>query len=160
MLLKKYSSAKKPLRKHARKTLNQLYRYTFVGGVAAVVDIGSFAIFSGIFQIDYRIATILSFTLGALTNFSLCNRLVFKGKLSPLWLVFIRHYLSGIYGLLINEISMITLVEFAGFEQLIIAKIISTGIAFIFNFLIKKFYVYNSSNYSEIAGKNSTRRRV
>ncbi|MEM1369736.1 MAG: GtrA family protein [Cyanobacteria bacterium P01_H01_bin.15] len=143
-----------------QKTLTQLYRYTFVGGAAAVVDISSFALFSEIFQIDYRIATIFSFTLGALVNFSLCNWLVFRGKLSPLWLVFIRHYFSGIYGLLINEVSMITLVELLEFEQLIPAKIISTGVAFIFNFLIKKFYVYNNSYYSTFDKKINTKRRV
>lgn len=151
---------RKPSKKGVRETLSQLYRYTFVGGAAAVVDIGSFALFSGTFQIDYRIATIFSFTLGALVNFSLCNWLVFKGKLAPLWLVFIRHYLSGIYGLLINEVSMISLVELLRFEQLILAKIISTGVAFIFNFLIKKFYVYNNSYYSTIDKKINTVRRI
>ncbi|MEM7793017.1 MAG: GtrA family protein [Cyanobacteria bacterium P01_C01_bin.118] len=138
----------------------QLYRYTFVGGAAAIVDIGSFALFSQVFQIDYRVAVIFSFTLGALVNFSLCNLLVFRRKLSPIWLVFVRHYLSGIYGLLINEVSMITLVELLRFDQLILAKTISTGVAFIFNFLIKKFYVYNNSYYSSPDKEINTKRRV
>ncbi|MEM9002161.1 MAG: GtrA family protein [Cyanobacteria bacterium P01_F01_bin.86] len=151
---------RKPLKKSVQKTLAQLYRYTFVGGAAAVVDISSFAIFSEIFHIDYRIAVVFSFTLGALVNFSLCNWLVFQGKLSPLWLVFVRHYLSGIYGLLINELAMITLVELLQFEQLILAKIISTGVAFVFNFLIKKFYVYNNSYYPAFSKKTTGKRRT
>ncbi|NET33296.1 MAG: GtrA family protein [Cyanothece sp. SIO1E1] len=142
----------KALRSRAGNTCNQLWRYFIVGGTAAIVDIGTFAVFSRYFLIDYRIALALSFSLGVLTNFSICNIFVFKRQLSPLWLVFTRHYLSSFYGLLSNEIIVILLVEFIHYENLILAKIFSTGITFINNFLIKKFYVYNDFYYKQVQG--------
>lgn len=132
----------------SESTWTQLLRYGVVGGIAAIVDIGSFAIFTRYFSIDYRIAILFSFSLGVLTNFSICNAFVFKQKLSPIWLVFARHYWSSLSGLLLNELFMIFMVEFVRFKYLIVAKIIGTGIAFINNFLIKKFYVYNNGFYS------------
>ena len=133
----------------ARKTASQLYRYFFVGGTAAVVDICAFAFFSQILLIDYRIAVVFAFSVGVLVNFSLCNWLVFRGKLSPLWLVFTRHYLSSISGLIANEVVMITLVEGFQFERLILAKVMGTGVAFFVNFATKKFYVYNYAFYKQ-----------
>lgn len=117
----------------AQKTTNQLFRYFFVGGTAAVVDICAFAFFSQVLLIDYRIAIVFAFSIGVLANFSLCNWIVFRGQLSPLWLVFMRHYFSSISGLLANEVVMITLVELFQFERLILAKVIGTGVAFFFN---------------------------
>ncbi|MDB9529339.1 GtrA family protein [Oscillatoria sp. CS-180] len=140
---------RKSFQHDTQKTASQLFRYFFVGGTAAVVDIAFFAFFTKFLSIDYRIAVVFSFSLGVLTNFSLCNWLVFRGKLSPLWLVFIRHYLSSIYGLLANEVVMITLVELLQFERLILAKVVGTGIAFFLNFAIKKIYVYNDAYYKK-----------
>ena len=131
----------------SRKTQTQLFQYLFVGGLAAIVDVGMFALFLHIFSIDYRIAIVLGFSCGVLTNFSLCNWIVFSGKRRPLWLVFARHYLASISILLCNEILMITLVEVFDFKNLVLAKLISSGVAFIFNFFIKKIYVYNDSYY-------------
>lgn len=136
-------------KKSSESTWTQLLRYGVVGGIAAIVDIGSFAVFTRYFAIDYRIALLFSFSLGVLTNFSICNTFVFKQKLSPIWLVLSRHYWSSLYGLFLNEAFMIFMVEFLHFNYLIVAKIIGTGIAFINNFLIKKFYVYNNGFYSK-----------
>ena len=42
---------------------------------------------------------------------------------------------------------MITLVELLQFNNLVLAKVIGTGVAFFFNFIIKKIYVYNDAYY-------------
>lgn len=55
----------------------QMVRYAGAGGVAAVVDIGTFDVFTRRCHIDYRLAVILSLTLGAATNFVLSNAFVF-----------------------------------------------------------------------------------
>ncbi|MEM9945851.1 MAG: GtrA family protein [Cyanobacteria bacterium P01_D01_bin.36] len=139
----------KPTKRDTRQTANQLFRYLFVGGAAMIVDVSMFAVFSKVFLIDYRVAVVLGFACGVATNFSLCNWIVFRGKLSPLWLVFARHCAASLYALLANEIVMISLVEFLSFKNLILAKIISSGVAFIFNFAIKKLYVYNTAYYQK-----------
>jgi len=132
------------LKKQADNILIQLFRYTFVGGTAALVDFGSFAVFTIYFLIDYRLAVFFSFTLGTLTNFFLCNAFVFDRKSLPIWVACIRHYLSSSGGLATNEIVLIFLVEVVHFNHLLIAKIIATVSAFIVNFLLIKFYAFNS----------------
>lgn len=114
-----------------------------------VVDVSMFAVFSEVFLIDYRIAVVLGFACGVVTNFSLCNWIVFGKQVSPLWRVFVKHCFASLYALFANEIVMISLVEFLNFRNLILAKVISSGIAFIFNFAIKKFYVYNNAYHQK-----------
>jgi putative flippase GtrA len=132
-----------------------LARYLFVGGIATVVDVGVFSLFSEVFSVDYRIAIIIGFSFGVVTNFALCNWVVFIGKRKPLWLVFVRHYVSSLSVLATNEVMMISLVELFNFKNLVPAKIMSSGVAFAFNFLIKKFYVYNDSYYKSSIYKKS-----
>lgn len=131
------------------KTKTQLFQYLLVGGIATVVDIGMFSLFAQALSIDYRIAIVLGFSCGVVVNFSLCNWVVFAGKRKPWWAVFARHYLASLSVLAVNEIMMISLVEMFNFKHLVLAKIVSSGVAFILNFGIKKSYVYNDKRYKE-----------
>jgi putative flippase GtrA len=132
-----------------RKTKIQLFQYLFVGGIATVVDVGMFSFFAQALNIDYRIAIVLGFSFGVVVNFALCNWVVFVGKRKPWWAVFARHYLASLSVLAINEVMMISLVEIFDFKNLILAKIMSSGVAFILNFGIKKSYVYNDNRYNK-----------
>jgi putative flippase GtrA len=140
---------REPSKSSTRKTKIQLFQYLFVGGIATVVDIGMFSFFAQALAIDYRIAIVLGFSCGVVVNFTLCNWIVFAGKRKPWWAVFTRHYLASLSVLAINEIMMISLVEMFNFNNLILAKIMSSGVAFILNFAIKKSYVYNDDRYRE-----------
>jgi putative flippase GtrA len=122
----------------------QLFRYTFVGGTAALVDYGSFVVFAIYFSIDYRLAVFFSFSLGTLTNFVLCNAFVFDRKSLSIWLACVRHYVSSVGGLLTNEMVMIFMVEILNFKNLLIARILAMACAFVVNFLLIKFYAFNS----------------
>ncbi|MEM6519290.1 MAG: GtrA family protein [Cyanobacteria bacterium P01_C01_bin.70] len=146
----------KPSKPRVKKTQKQFFQYLFVGGIATVVDVGMFSLFSQVFSIDYRIAIVLGFCFGVLTNFSLCNWIVFASKRKPLWLVFVRHYIASLSVLISNEIMMISFVEIFNFENLILAKIISSGVAFMLNFTLKKVYVYNDANYKRSARRSLT----
>jgi putative flippase GtrA len=122
----------------------QFIKYFFTGGIAAVIDIGSFLLFSISLHIDYRISIVLSFTLGTLTNFFICNAFVFERKSLSLFAAAYRHYLSSLGGLVTNEIVMMLLIELLNFSNLLIAKLIATAAAFMVNFLLIKFYAFNS----------------
>ena len=139
----KEKSIKKLFTKSKSSTIHQLFRYFFVGGAAALVDIGSFTLIMRYFIIDYKIAIFLSFTLGTLANFTLCNIFVFERKSLSIVHTGIRHYLSSLGGLFTNEIVMIFLIDIINFKTLLVAKIIATGCAFIVNFSLIKFYAFN-----------------
>lgn len=143
-----------------KPVFKQLIKYFFVGAIAAIIDIGSFAIFTKLFNIDYRLAVFFSFTLGTLTNFLICNAFVFDRKELSIFNACIRHYFSSIGGLIVNEIVMISLIEIINFNYLITAKIIATICAFLVNFILIKFFAFNSkikiiqrTNHNEINNK-------
>ncbi len=121
----------------------QLIRYAFVGGIAATVDVGTFSFFAIYLSLDYRIAILLGFTLGTLTNFAISNAFVFDRKSLPVWVACIRHYVSSLGGLATNEVVMIALIELAQFEHLFLAKLIATGCAFVTNFILIKYFAFN-----------------
>jgi putative flippase GtrA len=135
---------KKKLKRRRENILNQLLRYAVVGGIAAIVDIGSFTIFSSYLGINYKIAILLSFSLGTLTNFAICNAFVFSRNSLPIWLVCIRHYISSIGGLIINGLVMMFIVDVLNFKHLLYAKVIGTASAFLSNFLMIKFFAFNN----------------
>jgi putative flippase GtrA len=124
-------------------TLLQLLRYALVGGCAAVVDIGSFTAFTVWLGLDYRFGVFLAFSLGTATNFTLSNAFVFNRRSLPLRVAFVRHYVSSLGGLLVNELVMIFWVEALDQDQLLLGKVIATGIAFVVNFTLIKMYAFN-----------------
>lgn len=121
----------------------QFSKYFFSGAIASLVDIFSFIIFVSVFSIDYRISIFLGFTLGTLTNFAICNAFVFDRKTLSLWNSCARHYFSSLGGLATNEFVIIYLVEFMTFGFLT-SKIIATFAAFVVNFLMIKYFAFNS----------------
>jgi putative flippase GtrA len=138
--------------------VSQLFLYGLAGGTAAVIDIGSFYSFVNFLHVDYRLAIFFAFTLGTLTNFSLCNAFIFERRDLSLKKACARHYLSSLGGLATNEIVVISLVELAHFEDLLLAKVIATVIAFIVNFSLIRLYAFNSnaSITKRIGRKKST----
>lgn len=134
-----------------KRNTHQLGRYTVAAGIAAIVDILTFSIFSPVLGIDYRIALVMSFGCGGLVNFLFCYFFVFPEHVSEksVWKLLLKHYGAGLFGLGVNQVCLITMVELLQFEQLVIAKIIATGIAFVCNFLTKKLFVYNSPRASQ-----------
>lgn len=125
-------------------TFIQFFRYIFAGGLAAIVDIGIFMLLAKIFFIDYRIAVFFSFTLGTITNFFLSNSFIFDRKELPLWIAGLRHYLSSTGGLLTNEAVLIILIGIIKYDNLFLSKLAATGIAFLVNFSLIKYFAFNS----------------
>ena len=54
----------------------QFFRYLFVGGFAAVVNIGSLYIFKEFMNLYYLLANVLGFVLGLITNYLLSKWLL------------------------------------------------------------------------------------
>jgi len=147
---------KNQLKRRRENILNQLVRYAVVGGIAAIVDIVFFTIFSNYLEINYKIAILLSFSLGTLTNFVICNAFVFHRNSLPIWLVCIRHYVLSLGGLVINGLVIMFIVDVLNFKHLLYAKLIATAIAFLCNFLLIKFFAFN--NKAKISNRKRGKR--
>jgi putative flippase GtrA len=121
----------------------QLFRYTFVGGTAFIVDFSSLFILTEFFGLYYLVSATLAFILGLTTNYTLSVVWVFnKRRLKTRWLEFTINASIAGTGLLLNILIIWFFTEKIHFYYLL-SKVTSTGIVFWWNFLIKKIILFS-----------------
>ena len=121
------------------KLIKKFISYFFVGGIAAIVEWGTFALANHF--VNYEIATIIAFIVATTANYFLGKYMTFKNnehKKTDVIKVFI---ISGI-GLLLNMLFMYLMIDKMHIPYQFICKIISTGLVFIWNFLSRILFVY------------------
>lgn len=133
--------------KKTKNTALQFFRYLFVGGIAAVVNIGALYIFTDFMGLHYIISSILGFILGLIVNYALSKKFVFSTeKVKSKKKEFATYGIIGIIGLAIDTIFMYLLTSICGVYY-VLSKIISTIITFIWNFTArKKMYKMEDKN--------------
>lgn len=117
--------------------LIQLFRYFFVGGTAAVVNILFLYVLTDIFHLYYLISNVLSFIFGLITNYVLSKRFIFKTDVGNKSLEFTVYGLIGVIGLVFDTGLLYLFTNFLGFYYMI-SKIFSTIIVFLWNFVARK----------------------
>lgn len=129
------------------KLVKQFISYFFVGGIAAIVEWIMFFCFSSLLSIDYMLATILAFLFSTTANWILGRMTTFKKsvfedkRFKELVLVFA----VSLVGLLFNMVLMylfVTIMDMNTDVLQVLAKILATGIVFIWNFIGRKVFVY------------------
>ena len=120
----------------------RIVRYFFVGGTAAVVDIGLSSIFAVYLGWQWVPVSIVTFILATLTNYFLSIKFVFESgtrytKHIEVFGVFIVSCLA----LIVNQIVLYISIEI--FEwHLIFSKILATGIVFFWNYYGRSKFVF------------------
>ena len=126
-----------------KKSLQRMYRYFFAGGVAAVVDLSIFGIFTLWLGFNYLLIAGVGFVIATAVNYWLCVRYIFEsgarfGRHGEIAGVFV---VSGI-GLIVHELILYALVDkFA--LHLLLAKILAIGMVFFWNFSVRNFYIFS-----------------
>ena len=129
---------KKLFREKTDNTFIQFFRYIFVGGIAAVVNIGMLYVFTDICHIYYLISNVISFILGLTVNYILSKKFVFQDDVSmSKSKEFTLYAIIGVLGLGIDTLFMWIFTSIASLHYLV-SKIISTAIVFIWNFGARK----------------------
>ena len=124
----------------------QLFRSLFVGGVASVLDIISFIFFAEVLNIHYLVANLFSFTIGLISAYILTIQLVFTSASKKTRSVeFFQFFLVAFVGLLISQIVLWICIDIFSLYVLF-SKIIATLVAFIWNFLARKYFVFKIDN--------------
>jgi len=120
----------------------QLFRYTFVGGSAFLVDFFSLFVLTEYAGINYLISAAIAFTLGLILNYILSLGWVFKERtLGTPWLEFAIFAIIGVIGLLLNELIIWFFTEGVHFHYLA-SKIVSTAIVYLYNFFARKYILF------------------
>ena len=130
------------------QNIKQFFSYVCVGGVAALVEWGMFTIFSNVLGLSYLLATALAFIISTAVNLILGRIWAFKGnknyenkRLKETVLI----YVVSAVGLGLNLLLMYLFVTVIGWDSdllKVVSKVLSTGIVFFWNFLIRKFVIY------------------
>jgi len=132
------------------KSIRQFISYFAVGGVSAIVEWAVFYLLVSFFNMAYLPATVLAFVFSTATNWFLGRTFTFKGsnlgnkKAKEIVQVF---GVSAI-GLLGNLALMYLFVSILGMNTDLLktaAKILATGIIFIWNFLARKLWIYKDA---------------
>jgi len=119
---------------------SKFIQYFFAGLFCAFVNWAFFYYLES--KMYYLFAGTLSFLVGATVNFILC-KLIFKSKegrkkrTEYAMVIFV-----GAIGWSIDMAATSFCVEILGFSKMI-SKIAGTGVAFIFNYVSKQFYIFS-----------------
>ena len=117
-------------------------KYFFAGLFCAFVNWCVFYFLDSKLRIYYLLAALLSFFISATVNFILC-KIIFKSKEGRKKRTeFVMVILIGAIGLAIDLGATAFCVEILKLPN-IISKIAGTGVAFIFNYTSKQFYIFS-----------------
>ena len=120
----------------------RIVRYFFVGGAAAVVDIGVFVFLVKVFGLPWFPVALLSFVLATGVNYQLSIRYVFSSGVR-----FAQHhelalvFLVSAAGLVVNQTVLWLLIEKLSWD-LVLAKMIATGMVFFWNYTIRRYMIF------------------
>ena len=131
-------------------TLIQLFRYTFVGGIAFIVDFSSLYFLTDFAGFHYLYSAAIAFILGLVVNYILSILWVFKSRaVNKKIIEFTIFAIIGIVGLGLNEVMIWFFTERLNLHYLFQSKLISTVIIYFWNFLARKYILYNKGSVSE-----------
>jgi len=123
--------------------LIQLFRYTFVGGFAFIIDFGTLFILTEYLHVYYLVSAAVSFLLGLSTNYCLSILWVFdKRNVRSRYIEFFIFGFIGLIGLGLNEFFIWLITEKIGINYLI-SKIITTALVYCWNFFARKLTLFN-----------------
>jgi len=127
--------------------VRQFAVYVVMGGTATGVDWLAFYALNVLGGFSYLFAVILSFSLGAMINFLLNKFITFKDQTPQIIAQIGVYSLICVIALLCSVLLMFVLVEWAKLWPML-ARIVTTGIMLILNFLFHKFITYNQRFYA------------
>ncbi len=126
----------------------EMVSYLIFGVLTTVVNIVCFWVLDKGMGVDYKMATVLAWTLAVVFAFFTNKKYVFQSKSSSFRSV-LREFGSFIFfrllSLLLDLACMILLVELLAVDSLL-AKIIANVFVVIFNYFASKFVVFRASN--------------
>lgn len=123
-------------------TLFQLIRYTFVGGLAFLVDFGTLYALTEFFNLHYLLSAGIAFVLGLTINYLISIRWVFASRsVKDKKLEFALFALIGFVGLGLNELFIWIFTDLCAVYYLL-SKILTTIMVYLWNFFARKLILF------------------
>ncbi len=121
---------------------SQIFRYFFVGGIAAVVDIVIFFLFAKILGFNYLLIGAVGFIIATLINYLLSIKYVFRSnvrftkRLEIFWI-----YVVSLAGLFLHLTFLYLFIDLIQLEKML-GKLLAIGGVFFWNFLLRKNFIF------------------
>lgn len=135
-------------RSEYRAAFFQIIRFGIVGVSNTLISYITFVVLV-LLSVHYLWANVVSFVVGVLNAFYWSNRYVFimkENEYRPMIPTLVKTFLSyGFTGILLASLLLFFLVEHAG-ASAIIAQLIVLSLTVPLNFLLNKYWTFNSSN--------------
>lgn len=128
------------------KVLIQIFRYTFVGGFAFIVDFGLLLFLKEVCSLHYILSATLSFIAGLFVNYIISINWVFTSSKNVNRKVeFLFFGLIGLVGLGLNDLLMWVLTDGVGIYYLL-SKIITAILVYLWNFFARRYLLFSPKN--------------
>jgi putative flippase GtrA len=129
--------------------LPHFIRYALVSGVALAADVGILVFTHDILGQHYLLAATIGFLCGVVVNYALCVVWVFSAsRFSSRTVEFLLTAGFATAGLAVNDFIMWSLVDKLAMSYLI-AKLIAAVAVFVWNFMVRQYYVHAAVPTSE-----------
>ena len=128
-----------------RNKLPQVLLYFFVGGVAALTDLMIFFVMTELMGFNYILVSLLGFLIATLVNYKLSILVVFESEVRfkrSIEILFV--YTVSSVGLAVHIITLYIFIDLLTIDKMI-SKVSAIFVAFIFNYLLRKHYVFRRS---------------
>jgi len=123
----------------------QFLKYSIVGIIGVIVDLGSVVIIKEFFYLDTRICSIISFPIGVTSNYILNRNWTFQKTTTSFWFSYLKFFLTAIFGLGVRvwviHFLMIFIMKSKEKNYLMIT-FIGIFAAWIINYFLSKYYVF------------------
>ncbi len=120
----------------------QFFRYTFVGGLAFIVDYVLLYILTEHFHFHYLESATISFMVGLVVNYFISKWWVFsQSKFKSKGIEFLLFFLVGVVGLLLNNLFLWLITTYLSVYYMY-SKLVAAVIVYLWNFLARKYMVF------------------
>lgn len=124
------------------KTGVQLIRYTFVGGIAFLIDFGLLYILTEYGHFHYLLSAGISFMAGLTVNYLLSKKWVFhKSKIKHRSVEFILFGIIGLIGLGFNTLFLWIFTDIFAIYYMA-SKILTAILVYLWNFFARKYLLF------------------
>jgi putative flippase GtrA len=120
----------------------EFVRYAIAGATGTLVDWGSFYTLVTIIQVHYQASLIVSFSLGAITNYILNKYFTFKDKSRQIVGQFSIFFTISIVSLIASMGIMFLFVDLILMHK-VLSRIITTFIMLLANYIMHKYITFN-----------------
>ncbi|MDR1402231.1 MAG: GtrA family protein [Tannerellaceae bacterium] len=125
--------------------LVQLVRYTFVGGLAFLVDFGLLFMLTEYAGFHYLLSATCSFIIGLLVNYYISAIWVFGPSSYKKGVEFLLFAVIGVIGLGLNDLLIWIFTEKFGIYYML-SKLITAILVYMWNFLGRRYLIFNKEN--------------